>query len=303
MLKMYRAGSQSGGSPELWEETWNEGNLQEAARFCRIDPLRPLFERYARPGGLMLEGGCGLGQYVAHYSARGVQVVGLDFAQFTLSRLLAYDPSLMVCAGDVAALPFPDNTFDLYYSGGVVEHFEEGAEKALREARRVLRSSGVLLISVPYFNPLRRAVSIFKKSDRKRVALSNKDIFDKYKEKRFWQYAYTKREFKSLLKEAGLTVISTQGYAIVFGLYELPFVAQAFETASKRKPVNTAGNGEPVIGKIDIKIDGAEPEPSLLKRLVVNEDASVPVAGAFIRVLRETCANMMMYVCLRDDSR
>jgi SAM-dependent methyltransferase len=300
---MYHARSHSGSSPELWEETWNEGSLQEAMRFCHLDPLRPLFERYAKPGSLMLEGGCGLGQYVAHYSARGVRVVGLDFARFTLSRLLAHDSSLMVCAGNVATLPFPDDTFDLYYSGGVVEHFEEGAEKALLEARRVLRPDGVLLISVPYFNPLRRALSRFSKNGQRRVSLSAKDNPDRCEEKQFWQYAYTKREFKSLLKAAGLTVVSTRGYAILFGLYELPLVAQTVGACSKRRPANGAReNGASAIEGAGTKVDGGEPGHSLLKRLIVSEDDTVPVAGAFLHALRETCANMMMYVCTRDDS-
>jgi hypothetical protein len=40
--------------------------------------------------------------------------------------------------------------------------------------------------------------------------------------------------------------------------------------------------------------------PSLLKRLVIAEDASVPVAGGMVRALRWLCANMMMYVCVRE---
>ncbi len=38
--------------------------------------------------------------------------------------------------------------------------------------------------------------------------------------------------------------------------------------------------------------------PSILKRLVVGEDDSIPVAGAVVRVLRWAAANMMMYVCV-----
>src|SRR5947207_2994273 len=128
MLKMYHQRPHGGGSPELWDENWQNNNFDEAVCFCESDPLRPLFDHYALPGSAMLEGGCGQGHYVAYYTARGVRVVGLDFAQGALRALRARDPNLALCAGDVAVLPFRDETFDLYYSGGVVEHFEAGAE-------------------------------------------------------------------------------------------------------------------------------------------------------------------------------
>src|SRR3954471_18147661 len=139
MLKMYHSRTHAGSSPDLWEENWEATAFEESVRFMPIDPLRPLFEQYLRPGSKMLEGGCGIGSYVAYYSARGYDVVGLDFAQKNLTTLHARQPSLKLVGGDVANMPFPDRSFDLYYSGGVVEHFEGGAEKALSEARRVLK--------------------------------------------------------------------------------------------------------------------------------------------------------------------
>src|SRR5947207_14256799 len=143
MLKMYSSHTtQIGGSPEFWEENWADQVSEPQLRFCAADPLKPLFERYTHSGAVMLEGGCGMGQYVFYYAARGVRVVGLDFAGRTLACVHARYPNLTLCAGDVSALPFRDNSFDTYYSGGVVEHFEAGAEKALYEARRVLRPGG-----------------------------------------------------------------------------------------------------------------------------------------------------------------
>ena len=87
MLKMYQQSGHTGSSPEYWEDAWNDGGFEESLRFCDVDPLRPLFEKYAAPGTMMLEGGCGRGQYVAYYAARGVDVTGLDFATDALNRL------------------------------------------------------------------------------------------------------------------------------------------------------------------------------------------------------------------------
>src|SRR5215210_2043429 len=153
MLKMYHEQAHTGSTPDFWEANWENTEFETAVRFCPTDPMRPLFEKYSRPGTLMLEGGCGIGNYLAYYGARGRRVIGLDFAFNTLKKLHSRLENLSLCCGDVSSLPFADETFDLYYSGGVVEHFEGGADRALAEARRVLKPDGILLISVPYFSP------------------------------------------------------------------------------------------------------------------------------------------------------
>ena len=299
MLKMYHQRLHRGDSPELWEENWKDNNFEEALRFCESDPLRPLFERYARPGTTMLEGGCGQGHYVTYYASRGVRVVGLDFAQTTLAGIRARYGDLMLCAGDVAALPFRDEAFDLYYSGGVVEHFETGAEPALRAARRVLRPDGVLLISVPYLNPLRRLLTPMMK-DWQRVSRARNDNSDNGSSGVFFQYAYTAREFTSILDECGLKVIEKQPYAILWGLYDLPLLQRAMDklvppnkppAASAAGAAGSTSNGNSQVGRSALT--------NVVKSLVLSENVNTPVAGLAVRFLRWSSANMMMYVCTR----
>jgi SAM-dependent methyltransferase len=52
--------------------------------------------------------------------------------------------------GDLTRLPFPDGTFDVITALDVVEHIRDD-ERALRELFRVLRTEGVLLVTVPAF--------------------------------------------------------------------------------------------------------------------------------------------------------
>src|SRR5687767_5604928 len=127
MLKMYHTEAHSGSTPDYWDSNWDAGHFENSVSYAAIDPLRPLFEEYLRPDSLMLEGGCGMGNYVSYYTALGYRVVGLDFAQNALKKLHLRQPNLMVTGGNVSQMPFPDGIFDLYYSGGVVEHFEGGA--------------------------------------------------------------------------------------------------------------------------------------------------------------------------------
>ncbi len=305
MLKMYHERAHKGDSAELWEENWVNTDFEAGLRFCENDPLRNLFERHAQDGKVMLEGGCGQGQYVAFYGARGVRVVGLDFAQSTLARLRKRYDQLMLCSGDVAALPFSDEAFDLYYSGGVVEHFETGAEPALLEARRVLKPDGVLLISVPYVNVLRRALSPFRSSLWKRVRSAEVD--GKSSENRqFFQYVYTRGEFEKLLASAGLRVIGRQGYGVMWGLFEFPFFGKIAERLNQRV-------GSPPPAGVPAKEFYKEPSAavgqdapassrSIIRRLVVNEDDRVPMLGLGVRFMRWAAANMMMYVCVPEGS-
>lgn len=305
MLKMYHERAHKGDSAELWEENWESTDFEAGLRFCENDPLRNLFERYAQVGKVMLEGGCGLGQYVAFYGARGVRIVGLDFAQSTLARLRKRYDQLMLCSGDVAALPFSDEAFDLYYSGGVVEHFEAGAEPALREARRVLKPDGVLLISVPYVNVLRRALSPFKSNLWRRVRSAEVEG-EGSQHRQFFQYVYTRREFEALLASAGLRVIGRQGYGVMWGLFEFPFFGKIAEKLNQRvgsPPPDGLPVKEP---RKDASAAISHPAPassrSIIKRLVVNEDDAVPMLGLGVRFMRWAAANMMMYVCVPQGS-
>jgi len=295
-IKMYSDAPHEGGSPEFWESNWTENDIGQCLRFCAVDPLRPLFERYSRPGDLMLEGGCGLGQYVAYWAWRGRRVVGLDFAKRALARIKGWSPRAGLVAGDVARLPFPDETFDLYYSGGVVEHFEAGAEAALREAARVLKPGGVLLISVPYFSPLRRALLPFKRPLWTPLRGPFEAEGSPQEGHRFFQYAYAPRAFETMLAHAGLRVVERQGFAVVWGLRDLPIFGNGASTTPQRPEVR---NDLPPTTPIDIAAWAQDQPISLLKRLVVSEDASVPILGLGVRCLRWFAANMMMYVCRR----
>jgi SAM-dependent methyltransferase len=58
-----------------------------------------------------------------------------------------------VHAGDVCAMPFPDDSFDFVLATDVIEHVEDD-ERALEEIYRVLAPAGYVLLTVPAFNSL-----------------------------------------------------------------------------------------------------------------------------------------------------
>lgn len=97
----------------------------------------------------VLEVGCGLGTDGAQFSKAGAQYTGIDLtdAAVDLARrrfeLFQLQGSFRVA--DAEHLEFPDNTFDLVYSHGVLHHTPDTAA-AVREIHRVLRPGGKAIV-------------------------------------------------------------------------------------------------------------------------------------------------------------
>ena len=305
MLKTYLQGADAGGTPEFWESSWDGGSLEEALRFCEMDPLRAVFRRHLPEGGLVLEGGCGLGQYVVYYARLGYRMVGLDFTQRPLERLRQFDPGAFLCRGDVSRLPFQDETFDAYYSGGVVEHFEDGPELALAEARRVLKPSGVLIISVPSFNGVRRLRHLFGFRGAPADRVVERPRADgTLPDQVFFQYVFGRTEFRRRLEASGFKVIEARGTHVLWGAKELPLVGSLFEWATRRfgrapAPRGAASAVPATAGPTGpTGADAGSVFRRYLKRALLEEnDRALPL----LPVLRRVSANMMVYVCVRDD--
>ena len=103
--------------------------------------------------GRFLDLGCGLGSCAAYYAWKtGRPAVGLDFAMpavaYALAECRRHGIGASFVSGDASALPFRDASFDSAYIGQVLEHLER-PDGVIREAARVLRPGGKLIISVP----------------------------------------------------------------------------------------------------------------------------------------------------------
>ena len=105
-------------------------------------------------GVAVVELGCGGGQASVGTAAQGAEtVVGVDFSgrQLDHARQLRdlYGVDARFVRGDITALPFADGTFDVAFSGWVVQMVED-LDAYLTEARRVLRGDGLLVFDVPH---------------------------------------------------------------------------------------------------------------------------------------------------------
>ncbi len=96
-------------------------------------------------GRRVLEIGAGIGADLVRFRRAGAAAVGLDLSFHSLA-LARENANLNGCAApvlnaDAESLPFPDGTFDLVYSWGVLHHTPD-THRALAEVHRVLRNDG-----------------------------------------------------------------------------------------------------------------------------------------------------------------
>jgi ubiquinone/menaquinone biosynthesis C-methylase UbiE len=116
--------------------------LVEAHRYTKEWHI-PLAADFAGTRGLkVLEVGCGLGTDGAQFVAAGADYTGVDLTEAAVElarkRFELFDLPGKFQTADAENLPFPDESFDLVYSHGVLHHTPETG-KAIREIHRVLR--------------------------------------------------------------------------------------------------------------------------------------------------------------------
>ncbi len=111
-----------------------------------------------RDDDAILDVGCGFGGTIAHLNERftGLQLTGLNIDERQVSRareLVRPRPgnALAFLKGDACALPCASASFDVVMAVECIFHFSS-RERFLREARRVLKPGGCLVLSdfVPY---------------------------------------------------------------------------------------------------------------------------------------------------------
>jgi ubiquinone/menaquinone biosynthesis C-methylase UbiE len=103
------------------------------------------------PGERALDIGCGTGNHSVWLAEKGLTVVGLDEspAMLEVAAAKAAGTGLDVAwvLGDASAPPFEEEPFDLVVSVAALE-FVEARRQVLREAMRVLRPGGRLVLGL-----------------------------------------------------------------------------------------------------------------------------------------------------------
>ena len=197
-----------------WEDIWDEASIElelAAAAHARAQDTIDAYLPFLAEQDIHLEAGSGLSAIVITLRQRGYDVHGLDYAVNALLASRRYDASLPLAAGDVHQLPYRDNSFGSYLSFGVLEHFEGGMLPALREAYRVVKPGGVLVLTIPFPNLIHNLVQW-----RRRLAGQGALTDDA-----FYESTYTRRQLHDVVTEAGFRVELTRPTSHAFTLWQL----------------------------------------------------------------------------------
>lgn len=123
-----------------------------------------LHEYKEHAGRRVLDVGCGNGYVLSRYAKEGAKVYGIDLTEtgielsrrrFELSELNGH-----FTVGSAEDLPYPDNTFDVVCSMGVLHHTPD-TEMAVREVFRVLKPGGRLIVMFYHRNSAKLRVNLF----------------------------------------------------------------------------------------------------------------------------------------------
>ena len=186
----------------FWTEHWGGHSVEELLAVARRSPLTALITGALPADGVILEAGCGLGQYVLLLRERGWRVAGVDWSLEALAacRRVAAAPLAVM---ELRALAVRAGALAGYVSLGVVEHDAQGPDAVLAEARRALAPNGVLLVSVPYVNGARWLAAPWIRRRNRAVARRGGE---------FYQYAFSRAELTLTLARHGFVVREVHPY-------------------------------------------------------------------------------------------
>jgi SAM-dependent methyltransferase len=187
-------------TPAFWDGYWEAQG--KPPTISHRDYVVAVTKKYLDRGARILEGGCGRANKVKALADAGFSPIGIDFAEKSVQQARRYYPGLDIRMGDVRSLDFSNDSFDGYWSIGVIEHFWTGYDSILAEAARVLRPQGFIFLTAPWFSPYRQ---------RKARSGGYATVDFEDEPELFYQFALGRKEVSTQLKRHGFKLIHWRG--------------------------------------------------------------------------------------------
>lgn len=129
-----------------WAQYYNAGSApEEPSKFAEY-----IMKKYAKPGGTLIELGCGNGRDARYFAANGVRVLAVDQVAAEVEELTlgnGQKDRLRYKAADFTDMPDSSSPFDIIYSRFTLHSVTaEGQRSTLEWSRRNLAPGGKLCI-------------------------------------------------------------------------------------------------------------------------------------------------------------
>ncbi len=199
----------------LLKKTTEDYNLiakdfSRTRRFIWQD-IKPLAD-FTLPGERILDVGCGNGRLMQIFQDIDIDYTGVDASEELIKEAKQHYPNAKFQVSDALKLSLPANYFDKVYSVAVLHHIpsREFRFQFLREARRVLKPDGLLILTVWNLWNWRGFGLVLKYFFLKIIGKSKLDLKDVFvpwgKECQRYIHIFTRGELEDTVKEAGFKI-------------------------------------------------------------------------------------------------
>ena len=154
----------------------------------------------------ILDLGCGSGNASFYLYKKNFDVFGADIAQSAINFCKVRAKNKKINLNnfkifDGKKIPFKDNEFDAVLSSEVIEHLNDPLAH-LKEAKRVLKKKGILLITTPNYHSLWKPLEFFPD----KLSLTPKMKGEQH------IFFFNPKNFKNLLNKSGFELIELSSY-------------------------------------------------------------------------------------------
>ncbi|KAA3607032.1 MAG: class I SAM-dependent methyltransferase [Calditrichaeota bacterium] len=189
--------------------------------------------KYLKESSNVLELGCGTGLILQRVKDRCKNSFGIDIS---LGMLKKAKPKKLnkILQGDLTALPYKDDTFDLLYSFKVLAHVKE-MKKAFSEFDRVLSKDGVMILEFYNKSSIRYLVKMLKSPTNTSKEFDDEAILTRYD---------SKNELKKLIGN-DFHIEAIRGvriFTVVAQLYKIPIISNIIDFLERKLCDSFLGN-------------------------------------------------------------
>lgn len=178
------------------------------------------FRSYLKAQDALLDLGCGNGRVFDFLEQSGVNIdyTGYDFSEKLLAQGKKKHPKAHFMLGDMAELPFADNSFDQVWAIASFHHLPTAdlRQKCLKQIKRVLKPGGYLVMTCwnlwqakyrfAFLKNWKNLLNLHREGFAD-LAIPWKDQQGRVLAERYY-HAFTPRSLRKYLKEAGFEIVS-----------------------------------------------------------------------------------------------
>ena len=149
-----------------WEEFWEKEAIRDFMRlpWQFTHPARKIvYEETERLGDSVLDVGCGTGIDYEEFILRGIEYTGVDITPQFIDNFKGRRPEADVSVHSSLNLPFPPESYDVVYAGGMIQHMHPDDYPLAVKAMWKICRRGLILTTSKFFTKRMNVIQMVRK--------------------------------------------------------------------------------------------------------------------------------------------